>query len=96
LPKPDYPESKRHEEINFYHYNGELILIKDGLFTDTQLSDSLREATILDNDRLLIESGVREVGIKALAFYKSYRYLNEMLHKGKWGIFYYKKSLISL
>ena len=96
LPKPDYPESKRHEEVNFYHDNGELILIKDGLFTDTQLSDSLREATILDNDRLLIERGVREVGIDALAFYKSYRYINEMPHKGKWGIFYYKKGLISL
>ena len=40
-----------------------------------------------------IEGGIRQYGLDILAFYKSYRHLNEKPFKGKWGIFFINKGI---
>ena len=96
LPTPDYPLHEGYGVGDLNRGGGELITITDGLLSDNQLSDSFSRATISETNRILIEGAIREVGIDALAFYKSYRYLNEEPHKGKWGIFYNEIGLAFL
>lgn len=54
------------------------------------------EGWLDDDDRDLIEGGIRGRGMDVLAFYKSRRFLNRAPFPGKWGIFYLRPALIYL
>lgn len=43
---------------------------------------------VADEDRELIESGIRSGGFETLAFYKFRRFKVQQPFPGKWGIFY--------
>lgn len=46
-----------------------------------------------DDDKDLVEGGVRSRGFEAIAFYKSKRFQNDRPYIGKWGIFYVQQGL---
>ena len=46
-----------------------------------------------DDDRRLIDGGVRQNGFEIIAFYKSKRFENAPPFRGSWGIYYLKQGL---
>ncbi len=48
---------------------------------------------VSEEDRTLIEGGIRARGFDALAFYKSRRFQTKKPFPGKWGIFYLRQGL---
>ena len=51
---------------------------------------------IASDERHLIDGGIRDSGIEAIAFYKSRRYRDIPPYKGYWGIFYLYQGLLSI
>ena len=41
----------------------------------------------------VIEGAVRDIGVDALAFYKSYRFINEKPFRGEWGVFFINSGI---
>lgn len=46
-----------------------------------------------EEDRRLVDGGIREIGMEALAFYKSFRYVKLAPFPGHWGIFYLEPGI---
>lgn len=53
-------------------------------------------ASVTEDDRELIEGGLRHRGMEVLAFYKSRRFLAFKPFPGKWGVFYLQPGLAYL
>lgn len=46
-----------------------------------------------DDTRRLVDGGIREIGMEALAFYKSFRFVKLAPFPGHWGIFYLEPGI---
>jgi hypothetical protein len=59
-------------------------------FEDTvrMFPDVRNMSRISEEERSLLDGGIREVGLDVYAFYKSRRFLHGRPYVGKWGIFY--------
>jgi hypothetical protein len=79
LPLPIYPWR---EGFNPKELVDELIPI------EYVLRDESQERSLTEDDRKLLDGAIREVGIDALAFYKSRRHVDAPPYPGVWGIFY--------
>jgi hypothetical protein len=68
------------------------------IFDDYEIDDSYgEEKEDWDQEELhAIEGGVRGHGIDILAFYKSFRFINDRPFPGKWGIFYVNRGVAYL
>lgn len=55
--------------------------------------ESLSDPESDDDERRLIDGGIREIGMEALAFYKSFRYVDRPPFRGHWGIFYLEPGI---
>jgi len=93
LPQPEYPEQREHESLKVFE-DADLFTVDNIRLRDRvaqRLSGRAWEENRLplsDDDRRLLDGGIREGGIDVYAFYKSRRHINANPFPGKWGIFY--------
>ncbi|MFN9936403.1 MAG: hypothetical protein ACK536_09265 [Hyphomonadaceae bacterium] len=58
-----------------------------------RLLEELSVPEISEEDKELVEGGIRSRGFEAIAFYKSRRFQSQKPFPGKWGIFYINEGL---
>lgn len=91
LPRPDYPRHEGFDPTEFADDNAELIPVENRWTVETvtrRLLDRDTPFPISEDERGLLDGGIREVGFDVYAFYKSRRYVSARPYPGKWGIFY--------
>ena len=99
LPHPEYPDHNGFDPSEIGNSNDSVLPIGDTWEAEhVRKRLSGQEATstfprISNDERELLDGGVREVGLDAYAFYKSRRYLSSRPYPGKWGIFYLKHGV---
>lgn len=90
-PLPQYPEHDGIELAEIAGDNDDLIPVEDRwkleVFT-RRLADREIPFPISNEERDLLDGGMREAGFDVYAFYKSRRYVRAKPYPGKWGIFY--------
>lgn len=94
LPIPDIEP----DEINdIYSGENDILMPTNQAWDDDhiirKLSDGEVTWPISDDDRLLLDGGLRQVGVDIYAFYKSYRHKQSPPYQNKWGIFYFKHAI---
>jgi hypothetical protein len=91
LPRPEYPEHDEFNPAEVASDNDNIIPVEDRwkveVFT-RRLADREVPFPISNDDRDLLDGGIREAGFDVYAFYKSRRYIAARPYPGKWGIFY--------
>jgi hypothetical protein len=96
LEEDDYDILDRPPEID----DSSLFPISDELIEertiDTFLGGRFPPFGVPPDERELVEGGIRQRGLDALAFYKSRRFINHKPFPGTWGIFYLKSGLMYL
>jgi hypothetical protein len=91
LPHPDYPEHEDFDPAELASDDDELIPVEDRWGIESakrQFTGQEIRFPISDEDRDLLDGGLREVGFDVFAFYKSRRHISARPYPGKWGIFY--------
>lgn len=84
-PVPDFPTAES--------WNGfDEVAAVDVLHNPDDLPDSA-QGELDDDAKHLIDGGVREIGMEALAFYKSFRHAALSPFPGYWGIFYLEPGI---
>ncbi len=84
-PAPDLPAAESWDGLDEIDATDVLRSLDD-------LPDAVQDE--LDSDaRRLIDGGVREIGMEALAFYKSFRHVAQRPFPGHWGIFYLETGI---
>ena len=101
-PKPDFEEIRDGPDVSEYDESEDGVFeLSEGQLAE-EITDRIRPARdfgpsgLGDDEKILIEGGVRVKGIEALAFYKSKRFQQYRPCIGKWGIFYLKPGLTYL
>lgn len=84
-PVPDLPVTDP--------WNGLDELDSDDFVRDLDARTSLSDPELDNEDRRLVDGGIREIGMEALALYKSFRYANLRPFAGHWGIFYLEPGI---
>ncbi len=95
------PNSKVEDyDLDLDYPHDEIIEIDPEIFESTELvpmpedQDYDPEFSDVDEKEIgIVEGGVRAGGIEILAFYKSYRHVNEPPFRGEWGIFYINRGV---
>jgi plasmid maintenance system killer protein len=90
LPRPEYPQHDGFNPIESEGNDDVLTLLKDYPFAS---DNHLHDVSITDDDRRILDGGIREGGFDVYAFYKSRRYISASPYSGKWGIFYLEHGL---
>ena len=87
-------------DLDLDYPHDEIIEIDPAIFESTELvpmpgdQDYDPEFSDMDEKEIgVVEGGVRAGGIEILAFYKSYRHMNELPFRGEWGIFYINRGV---
>lgn len=91
---PPIPEFSEHQEADAWGTND-----NDWVepLSNRELEDKMKRRLgdfeppmfpLSDDDRGLIDGGIRENGFEVLAFYKSHRDISKAPYPGKWGVFY--------
>ena len=80
---PDISDIDRFGEIFRYPYRADIYS------EDPEISSA--EVSTIEGS--VVEGAVRDIGVDALAFYKSYRFLNERPFRGDWGIFFINSGI---
>jgi len=80
FPIPDFPVAENWHGLDDQESGEHLKAFKDQFPLDQPELD--------DEARRLIDGGIREIGMEALAFYKSFRFVGLPPFPGHWGIFY--------
>jgi hypothetical protein len=93
LPRPEYPEHEGFDQTDLAGDNDELIPVEDRGIVETATRrlfapDAPPGFPITEEDRGLLDGGIREVGFDVYAFYKSKRHISARPYPGNWGIFY--------
>lgn len=91
LPHPDYPEHEDFDPAELAGDDDELIPVEDRWGIESAMRQFAAQEIrfpISDEDRDLLDGGLREAGFDVFAFYKSRRHLSARPYPGKWGIFY--------
>lgn len=57
------------------------------------IADRRLPPSLSQENRRIIEGGIREAGLEILAFYKSRRDIDKLPYRGKWGIFYLQEGV---
>ena len=86
-PLPDYPENESFDPAD--DDKDQLTPVEEH-FKSAKKDDHHDEdiLTITEEQRGLLDGGIREAGFDVYAFYKSRRYISAHPYPGKWGIFY--------
>lgn len=84
----DQPPSLDGVEVSPYDENVELDRVLDRLTREVTVPE------LSDDEKGLVEGGLRARGFEALAFYKSKRFIHRQPFIGKWGIFYLRQGLL--
>jgi len=97
-PSPEYPEHDGFDPAERAGESDELITVEDrGLVESASRSifapDAPPKFPITEDERSLLDGGIREVGFEVLAFYKSRRHVSFCPYPGKWGIFYLEHGI---
>jgi hypothetical protein len=79
-PRPDVPVADP--------WNGLDDLISDDFLQPLDDAFPVQETGLDDDARRVVDGGIREIGMEALAFYKSFRFVGMSPFPGHWGIFY--------
>lgn len=90
LPIPDYPQHDDLDRTEIGTEEDAVVPVKDRWNSDrfTRRLGRDNPIQIPDDERRLLDGGIREAGIDVFAFYKSLRHIAARPHEGKWGIFY--------
>lgn len=95
LPLPEYEEHDGFDPSELTSDNDNLSPVED-IWIVENVTRRLMGPDIpsLSNDeRDLLDGGLREVGFDVYAFYKSRRHINARPYPGKWGIFYLEQGV---
>lgn len=79
LPVPDYPIQEEWPALNE---------VDAANIIPMKIDDNIPMGKLNDDQRRLIDGGLREQGMEVLAFYKSFRFVSKPPFSGYWGIFY--------